>query len=227
MSWLSCRPTVISTVSQIATQSGLTPSRTTRKVVVFCGFSLPSDGSRPSTHRQIRRSPFEPYFFRRHRNRTPALDDRARAVLRATVVFLAVRDLFVPHVRDVEVWFGFELRGAAARLTAPLHWAIFAFGAWGSGARGRGSYRAARLRLLRGALAPGLERGEPERHGWPIGLAQAARSRCRASCCCARTAHAETAVPRASDRGAGLPLQSGSSRDTCVRPLQSALSAVK
>jgi hypothetical protein len=49
----------------------------------------------------------------------------------ATVVFLAARDLFVPHVRDVEVWFGFELRGAAARWSAPLHWAIFAFGAWG------------------------------------------------------------------------------------------------
>ncbi len=48
-----------------------------------------------------------------------------------TVAFLVVRDLFVPHVRDVEVWFGFELRGGAARLTAPLHWAIFAVGAWG------------------------------------------------------------------------------------------------
>lgn len=49
----------------------------------------------------------------------------------ATVVFLAARDLFVPHVRDTEVWLGFELHGTAARLTAPLHWAIFAAGAWG------------------------------------------------------------------------------------------------
>jgi len=48
----------------------------------------------------------------------------------ATAVFLAVRDLFVPRARDVEVWFGFELHGAAARWSAPLHWAIFAFGAW-------------------------------------------------------------------------------------------------
>jgi hypothetical protein len=47
-----------------------------------------------------------------------------------TVVFLAARDLFVPHVRDVEVWFGVELHGAAARWSAPLHWAIFATGAW-------------------------------------------------------------------------------------------------
>ena len=28
--------------------------------------------------------------------------------------FLAARDLFVPEVRDVEVWLGFELHGAAA-----------------------------------------------------------------------------------------------------------------
>jgi hypothetical protein len=37
----------------------------------------------------------------------------------ATVVFLAARDLFVPQARDVEVWFGFELHGAAARWSAP------------------------------------------------------------------------------------------------------------
>lgn len=48
-----------------------------------------------------------------------------------TVVFLIWRDVFVPEVGAVEVWFGFELRGAAARLSAPLHWSIFAVGAWG------------------------------------------------------------------------------------------------
>ena len=48
----------------------------------------------------------------------------------ATVPFLIWRDLFLPEVRDVEVWFGFELRGAAAIATAPLHWAIFVVGAW-------------------------------------------------------------------------------------------------
>ena len=47
-----------------------------------------------------------------------------------TLIFLIARDVFVPHVRDTEVWFGFELRGALARLTAPLHWAIFAAAAW-------------------------------------------------------------------------------------------------
>jgi hypothetical protein len=48
-----------------------------------------------------------------------------------SVAFLVTRDLFVPHVRDTEVWFGFELHGWPARLTAPLHWAIFGIGAWG------------------------------------------------------------------------------------------------
>ena len=41
------------------------------------------------------------------------------------------RDLLVPHARDTEVWLGFELTGWLARLTAPLHWWIFAAGAWG------------------------------------------------------------------------------------------------
>lgn len=49
----------------------------------------------------------------------------------ATVVFLVARDLGIPAVRDTEVWLGFELTGRAARLTAPLHWAIYALGAWG------------------------------------------------------------------------------------------------
>lgn len=48
-----------------------------------------------------------------------------------TVVFLVVRDLFVPAARDTEVWLGIELHGRLARLTAPLHWSIFAVGAWG------------------------------------------------------------------------------------------------
>ena len=47
-----------------------------------------------------------------------------------TVAFLVSRDLFVAAARDVEVWLGFEVRGRAARLTAPLHWAIFGVGAW-------------------------------------------------------------------------------------------------
>lgn len=48
----------------------------------------------------------------------------------ATIAFLVPRDLLLPETRDVEVWFGFELRGVAAIASAPLHWAIFATGAW-------------------------------------------------------------------------------------------------
>ena len=47
-----------------------------------------------------------------------------------TVAFLASRDLFLPEVRDREIWFGFEIRGAAALWTAPLHWALFGAAGW-------------------------------------------------------------------------------------------------
>ena len=41
-------------------------------------------------------------------------------------------DLFVkPVADDEEVWFGFVLYGWAAKLTAPLHWLIYAAGAYG------------------------------------------------------------------------------------------------
>lgn len=49
----------------------------------------------------------------------------------ATVVFLAARDIAIPAVRDTEVWLGLEVHGWAARLTAPLHWVLYALGAWG------------------------------------------------------------------------------------------------
>lgn len=48
-----------------------------------------------------------------------------------SVLFLVPRDLFLAHVRDVEVWLGFEVRGDAALWTAPFHWAIFLAGGWG------------------------------------------------------------------------------------------------
>ncbi len=93
----------------------------------------------------------------------------------ATVAFLVPRDLFVPHVRDVEVWFGFELRGSAAQWSAPLHWAIFALGAWGfwrarpwivPAAAGYVFYVALSHLVWSEASANG--------NGWPVGLAQAA-----------------------------------------------------
>jgi hypothetical protein len=49
----------------------------------------------------------------------------------------------LPHVRNVEVWLGFELHGAWARWTAPLHWALFAVGAWAFARGHRWIWRAA------------------------------------------------------------------------------------
>jgi hypothetical protein len=49
------------------------------------------------------------------------------------MVALAVQipsDLFVAGARDTEVWGGLEVHGLAAMLTAPIHWALFATGAW-------------------------------------------------------------------------------------------------
>lgn len=41
-------------------------------------------------------------------------------------------DLFLkPVERDEEVWFGVVLHGWWAKATTPLHWAIYAAGAWG------------------------------------------------------------------------------------------------
>ncbi len=40
------------------------------------------------------------------------------------------RDLLYPEYGNVEVWLGFEVTGAAAYWSAPIHWAMFAVGAW-------------------------------------------------------------------------------------------------
>jgi hypothetical protein len=92
-----------------------------------------------------------------------------------TVAFLAVRDLSVPHVRNVEVWFGFELRGTLARWTAPLHWMIFALGAWGFWRARPWIVPAAAGYVFYVALSHLVwSEASPNGHGWPVGLAQAA-----------------------------------------------------
>ena len=92
-----------------------------------------------------------------------------------TVAFLALRDLTVPEVRDVEVWGGFELRGRAAQLTAPLHWAIFAAGAWAFWTERPWAWRAAAAYAFYVALSHLVwSEVSPNGRGWPMGLAQAA-----------------------------------------------------
>jgi hypothetical protein len=93
----------------------------------------------------------------------------------ATVLFLAARDLLVPEIRDVEVWGGFELRGRAAQLSAPLHWAIFAFGAWASWCAKPWIWTAAAAYVFYVAASHLVwSEASPNGRGWPTGLLQAA-----------------------------------------------------
>jgi short-subunit dehydrogenase len=48
-----------------------------------------------------------------------------------TAVYMPWDFFMKPVARDAEAWFGFLLRGWAAKVTEPLHWAIFAAGAYG------------------------------------------------------------------------------------------------
>ncbi|NNL67965.1 MAG: hypothetical protein HKP30_17080 [Myxococcales bacterium] len=91
----------------------------------------------------------------------------------ATVAFLVVRDLWIPEVRDVEVWFGLELHGAAAHATAPLHWAIFAVGAWAFATRRPWILPTAAGYAFYVALSHGVWNvTSPSGHGALSGLAQ-------------------------------------------------------
>jgi hypothetical protein len=92
-----------------------------------------------------------------------------------TVVFLVARDLLVPEVRDVEVWLGFELRGLAAHVTAPLHWALFALGAWAFWRAKPWIWTAAAAYVFYVALSHLIwSEASPYGRGWPMGLLQAA-----------------------------------------------------
>lgn len=106
-------------------------------------------------------------------SRRPAWMSALAGFCLASFVFLVVRDLFVPRVRDVEVWFGLELRGPLALWTAPLHWAVFLVGAWG--------FWSQRPWILRAAAAYGFYIAashlvwnvtSPVGYGWGSGLAQ-------------------------------------------------------
>jgi len=92
-----------------------------------------------------------------------------------TVVFLVPRDLVFAETRDVEVWLGFEVRGTAALLTAPLHWAIFAVGAWGFWRRRPWIVPCAAGYVFYVAASHLIwSEASPDGRGWPAGLAQAA-----------------------------------------------------
>jgi heme/copper-type cytochrome/quinol oxidase subunit 3 len=89
--------------------------------------------------------------------------------------FLVYRDLAIPEVRDVEVWLGVELRGSAARATAPLHWAILATGAWGFFTQRRWIALATALYLHYVALSHLIwSEASARGRGWEMGVLQAA-----------------------------------------------------
>jgi hypothetical protein len=92
----------------------------------------------------------------------------------ATLVVSIVRDLFLPASRAVEVWFGFEVTGWLALATAPLHWAIFAAGAWAfwTGRMAAVPFAAAYL-FYAGFSHLVWSEASPHGRGWPIGLVQA------------------------------------------------------
>jgi len=92
----------------------------------------------------------------------------------ATVVFLAARDLLLPETGDVEVWLGFELRGTAALLSAPLHWALFALGAWAFWRARPWIWPAAAAYVFYVAASHLIwSEASPNGRGWPMGLLQA------------------------------------------------------
>jgi len=104
----------------------------------------------------------------------PAWMTGMAALCALAVAVNVVRDLFVPETRHVEVWLGLELQGWKAHATAPLHWLIFATGAWGFWTQRPWILPAAAGYLLYVALSH-LIWSEASGHGrgWPIGLLQA------------------------------------------------------
>ena len=97
------------------------------------------------------------------------------AICLATVIVSVVRDLAFEANRFVEVWFGFEVTGPVAMLTAPIHWAIFATGAWAFWTRQTWIANAAVAYLFYGALAHLVwSEASPHGRGILVGCVQAA-----------------------------------------------------
>lgn len=91
-----------------------------------------------------------------------------------TLLVAVTSDLFFPGARSTEVWFGFEITGPLALLTAPIHWIIFGVGAWALWTQQPWALSAFAGYLFYSALSH-LVWSEASAHGrgWPIGLLQA------------------------------------------------------
>jgi len=96
-------------------------------------------------------------------------------VCAAAFVINVARDLLFLELRYTEVWFGFEVKGLAALATAPLHWLIFAVGAWASWNRLPWAVPAAAAYVFYVAFSHLVwSEVSANGRGWPIGLSQAA-----------------------------------------------------
>ena len=92
-----------------------------------------------------------------------------------TLVTNALRDVFYAPARGVEVWFGFEVTGPMALLTAPIHWVILGIGAWGFWTAQPWIVPAAAGYLFYAAFSHLVwSEASPNGRGWRIGLVQAA-----------------------------------------------------
>ena len=101
------------------------------------------------------------------------------ALCALTLVASLIRDLFIPSTRWVEVWFGFEIHGWPALLTAPIHWAIFATGAWAFWNRRPWAGPCAAGYVFYAAFAHLVwSEASPHGRGIAIGLLQAAALSC-------------------------------------------------
>jgi len=81
---------------------------------------------------------------------------------------------FKPVESDEEVWFGILLTGWAAKATEPLHWAIYAAGAYGLYEMRSWMWPWAALYVLQIAIGMFVWSLLDERAwGWPVGVAAA------------------------------------------------------
>jgi hypothetical protein len=98
----------------------------------------------------------------------------AALVSLATLLVTFTMDMVSPSARAVEVWGGFEITGPLALATAPIHWAIFAFFAWGFWTGRMWVVPWAAAYVFYGAACHVVWSEVSARgRGWPIGLLQA------------------------------------------------------
>jgi hypothetical protein len=92
----------------------------------------------------------------------------------SALVVLPWNILLRPVADMVDVWFGFEVKGWAAKLTSLVHWGIYAAGTWGFWKLSPWMSPWAAVYVGQVAFSHLLwSELSPNGRGWPIGLIQA------------------------------------------------------